>query len=456
MTQQRTVAAYTLGCKVNQYETEAVLELFRNRGYLLVPFSQVADVYLINTCSVTAMSDQKNRQVIRKAIKQNPQAVIAVMGCYGQAAPQEVAAISGVSIVLGTKDRQNLPDLVEEVFVSRQALQQVSKSVLRNTTLDPLSIEQVEGHTRAFVKIQDGCTQFCSYCIIPFTRGALRSRSLSSLSQEVQRLAANGYQEIVLVGIHLSSYGKNMEDRAEGITLLDAIRCVAGVEGIQRIRLGSLEPLLISEHLLQELAKEPKFCHHFHLALQSGSDAVLARMNRQYTSAEFRQIVEWVRRYFPDAAITTDIMVGFPGETEAEFQESMDFAREIGFARMHVFPYSVRPGTAAAKRIDQISPLCKKSRAEQMGELASVLERRFLNSLVGRLVPVLLESRTRKRANDCTQEFFCGYTGNYVRILVPVDGFCRQGSLCLVRITEICGDSCLGIVENRDLGACTS
>lgn len=445
--QPRTIAAYTLGCKVNQYETEAVLEQFRDRGYILVPFSQPADVYIINTCSVTAVSDQKNRQVIRKAVKQNPNAIVAVMGCYSQVSPEKTAEIEGVQIVMGTKERSRLPDLVETCLINRQPLHQVEKSVLRNTVFEPLMIRKVEGHTRAFVKIQDGCSQFCSYCIIPFARGAVRSRGLDSLAEEVGRLSANGYQEIVLVGIHLSSYGQNMEDGAQGVTLLDAVRKAASDERVKRVRLGSLEPLLITEAFLMELAKEPKFCHQFHLALQSGSDTILTRMNRQYSVRDFAQIVDWIRRYFPDAAITTDIMVGFPGESDKEFQESFSFAQRIGFSRMHVFPYSPRPGTAAAKLPDQVSSSVKKKRAAEFGALAEQLEQRFLQQFIGKSVPVLIECNTKKKANNCTHGFLCGYTGNYVRVFVEPDEKERKGTLCNVRITGILGDSCVGFVE---------
>ncbi len=436
------VAAYTLGCKVNQYETEAVIRLFAERGYQIVRFEEQADIYLINTCSVTAESDRKNRQIIRRAVKRNPEAVIAVMGCYSQAAPQE-AAILGVDILIGTQNRASLLSLVEARLRERTRcateilpMIQVKNEIFKERSLpfEPLSIRRMDGHTRAFVKIQDGCTQFCTYCIIPYTRGTVRSRPIDEIRREAEQLAAHGYREIVLCGIHLSSYGKDLADRPR---LSDAVHTVAAVNGIVRVRLGSMEPMYLTEEVIQELAGIESFCRQFHISLQSGSADVLRRMNRRYTPEEYADIAALLRRYMPDCAITTDVMVGFPGETEGEFEESFHFAEQIAFSRIHVFPFSRRKGTAAWSMAGQVPADVKKERAARMHGLALALERRFMESLLGKREEMLVE--TSRENGMC-----CGYGGNYVKILLRDSEKILPGMLIPVIIDEVFGDYCIG------------
>lgn len=427
------VATYTIGCKVNQYETEAVLEMFLNKGYTVVPFSEKADVYIINTCSVTQMSDAKNRQMIRKCHRLNPNAVVAVMGCYSQVAPDEVAQIEGVDIVIGTQNRSKLLEMAEELLKNKKEANEPTVDV--NATdfrvelpFEELSISRFEGHTRAFIKIQDGCSQFCSYCIIPYARGPVRSRTLESLRNEVEKVANMGFLEVVLVGIHLASYGKDLEPR---VTLKDAVSAASSVKKIKRVRLGSLDPMYLSDEVIKALSENQKFCRHFHLSLQSGSDSVLKRMNRKYTTDEYMEIVDTIRKYMPDCAITTDVMVGFPGETEEEFLESLEFVRSVGFSRIHVFPFSPRKGTVAYKMKDQIENSVKKERVDRMIALGMDLEQRFLGSMTGKVLDVLCEK-------DCV-----GYTGNYVKVVVNEEDF-KEGELILVRITGVTGNECIG------------
>lgn len=404
----KTAAFYTLGCKVNQYETEAVEELFLNDGYEIVPFSDKADYYIINTCSVTSMSDRKSRQMIRRAKKTNPDAVIAVMGCYSQTAPDEVLDIDGVNLVLGTKDKGSIVNLIRNMTVSDK-LNAVS-CVKDNHEYENLSVTRTPGRTRAYIKIQDGCSQFCSYCIIPYARGPVRSRCEADIISEVKTLADAGYREIVLTGIHAASYGKDLENTSLAILLnkLDKI------ENIKRIRLSSIEPMTLNSQFVEDIKGCKKLCAHFHISLQSGCDATLKRMNRHYTTAQFKEVVAGLRNAFSDCAITTDIMTGFAGETDEEFSKTLEFVKEISFSEAHVFQYSQRRGTPAAKRPDQIPPEIKEQRSKEIIKITEKSKAEFLQAHKGKVMEVLFETAT-------PDGLYEGKTSNYITVHASAD-----------------------------------
>lgn len=404
----KTVAFCTLGCKVNQYETEAMRAAFEGAGYETVEFHQKADVYVVNTCTVTGLSDRKSRQMMRRAKKLNPDGVLAVVGCYAQVASEEVAKVEGVDLVLGSHDKLSLVEKVEAFQKTRVPLNFVS-DIFQQKTFDSMQVTNYRDHTRAYVKIQDGCNQFCTYCMIPYARGPIRSRKPEEVLEEVKALAKNGYPEIVLTGIHVASYGKDLE----GETLLSLLKKVHQIEGIFRIRMSSIEPMTMHEGFLSELATLPKVCPHFHLSLQSGSDGVLKRMNRRYTTDEYRKIISNIRSVIPHVSITTDIMVGFPGETDQEFKESFDFAREMAFAKMHVFPYSPRKGTKAAAMDNQISDAVKEKRSHEMLKLSDEMQRDYLEQFIGKTVPVLFEQPVKNKPG-----FLEGYTDTYITVHV--------------------------------------
>lgn len=399
----KKAAFYTLGCKVNQYETEAMEELFINSGYELATYDEYADVYVINTCSVTNMSDRKSRQIIRRAKKINPNAVVAVTGCYAQTAADEVIGIDGVNIVLGTQDRKNIVELCESA--GADAKSNFVGNIMNTHEFEELKITKYTDRTRAFIKIQEGCNQFCSYCIIPYARGPVRSRPEAEVLEEIERLAQNGYKEIILVGIHIASYGIDL-----GNTSLEQILVkVDKINGVERIRLSSIEPMTLNEEFIGKIKGAKKLCPHFHISLQSGCDETLRRMNRKYTTAQFRSIVNGLRESFKDAAITTDIMVGFAGETEEEFQKTLDFVDEISFADAHVFQYSMRKGTPAAKRPDQVAPSVKEERSRRVIEHTAKSREKYLKGFIGRTMPVLFEQRDR-------EGLFEGKTTNYITV----------------------------------------
>lgn len=403
----KIVSMHTLGCKVNQYETDAMQQLFVENGYEISDFEEFADVYVINTCTVTAMSDKKSRQMIRKAKKQNPNAVIAVVGCYSQQSPDEVMSIEGVNLIMGTKDRQKIVEQVEKLTADQQ-INEV-EDIMKQTEFEKLSINKTGGKTRAFLKIQEGCDRFCSYCIIPYTRGPIRSRPLEEIAEEVSQLAENGYKEIVLTGIHVASYGK---DNGEN-SLIDVIESLGNIQGIERIRTSSVEPLIISDEFLSRLIQIKSFCPHFHLSLQSGSDSVLKRMNRRYTSKQYEDAVKLIRKYFPEAAITTDVIVGFPGESEEEFQETLEFLKRIELYEMHIFKYSIREGTKAAEMDDQVSPEEKSRRSSILLELSAENKNKFERQYMDKEVEVLFESKNKDR--------YLGHTKNYIKVAVKAD-----------------------------------
>jgi len=404
----KTVAFCTLGCKVNQYETEAMTEMFVHSGYDIKNFEDVCDIYIINTCTVTGMSDKKSRQMIRRAKHNNPDSIVAVVGCYSQVSPEEVAKIEGVNLVIGTKERKNIVELVEKC--SKDKLITKVEDALKNREYEDIWVTTYDDRTRAYVKIEDGCTEFCTYCIIPFARGPVRSRPMDEIVKEVERLANNGFKEVVLTGIHIGSYGRDLKDAS----LIDVIEKVHKVEGICRIRLGSVEPRTLTEEFISRISRLKKVCDHFHLSLQSGCDETLQRMNRKYSTDEYYESVKLLRSYFDNPAITTDIMVGFAGETEEEFDKSLAFMRKVGFAEAHVFAYSIRKGTKAEKKPNQVSPQNKDSRSKKMVQLCNDMQKEYANNFVGKTVSVLVE-------RSIGENLYEGHMTNYVKVVVPSD-----------------------------------
>ena len=405
----KKVAFHTLGCKVNTYETDAMEQMLLSHGYEIVSFENQADIYIINTCSVTNMADRKSRQMLHKAKKKNPNAVVVAAGCYVQAAPKEVLADAGVDLVIGNNRKQDLVQILEDYF--KEHREEAVIDINKEQEYEELELDFVSDHTRAYIKVQDGCNQFCSYCIIPYTRGRVRSRAKQDVISEIKRIAKNGTKEVVLTGIHLSSYGKDFKD---GTDLLDLIKSVQEVNGIQRIRLGSLEPRIITLEFAQELRKLDKFCPHFHLSLQSGCEATLKRMNRHYTPEEYYEKCELLREVFEHPAITTDVIVGFPGETEEEFEETYKFLEKVNFYEMHVFKYSKRKGTRAAEMENQVPEPIKTKRSNILLELTRECSKRYRSFWIGREVNVLLEEKIVLDGEVYT----VGHTKEYVKAAV--------------------------------------
>ncbi len=403
----KIIATYTLGCKVNQYETEAMEELFIKSGYSLANFDDYADIYLINTCTVTSISDRKSRQMIRRAKKTNPNAVVIVTGCYAQTAPDDVLNIDGVNLVIGTKDRKGIVSIAEGL-TSDSKISKVS-NIMDTHTFEQLNITGYEERTRAYIKIQEGCNQYCTYCIIPYARGPIRSRNFDDIIAEVNSLAERGFTEIVLTGIHVASYGADSGE----YDLSDLLLAVNDIDKIKRIRLSSIEPMTLDDKFIAKISPCKKLCPHFHLSLQSGSDGVLKRMNRKYTKEQYKSIVDGLRKSFPTAAITTDIMVGFPGETDEEFNECMEFVKDISFAEAHVFQYSPRKGTPAAKMKLQIDPKIKEERSKKIIEITTQTKNEFLERFIGSCVEVLFEQKKKGH--------FEGKTDNYITVAVKSD-----------------------------------
>ena len=407
--QQKRVAFANLGCKVNDADTESLKACFTGAGYAVVPISEKTDVAVINTCTVTHLGDRKSRKLIRQIRRHNPDAVIVASGCYAQVNPEAVSAIEGVDIVVGTRDKTRLVSRVE-AFLDNHLKKNYVTALPADLEYEEMPVAASRSKTRAFVKVQDGCNRFCSYCIVPYARGRVRSRNIKSVCSEVEKLVEAGFKEFVITGIHVASYGLDLPDDAG---LIDLIEAVAAVPGVARIRLSSLEPLSITEDFLARAAKLDAFCPHFHLSLQSGSDAVLARMNRRYTTAQYRKIAQNIRKVFPHAALTTDIIVGFPGETDAEFEESYAFAGEIGFYHIHVFQYSPRAGTPAAGMPDQIAPDVKHARSQKLMALSEQMGAAFLSANDGREEDVLIE-----RQKD---GLWIGHTANYIPVVLGPD-----------------------------------
>ena len=420
----RTVAFHTLGCKVNQYDSQAMLELFEQAGYELRHFDEPADVYVINTCTVTGTGDKKSLQAVRRALRQNPAAQIVIAGCLAQRDGEKLLE-TGARLVIGNARRGEVVQLLEEAVEKGQQVAAVG-DILR-APYEPLCVSRQEGHTRAVLKIQEGCDRYCAYCIIPYVRGGIRSRAPEAVRQEAERLARAGFAELVLTGIHLTSYGRDLG----GVSLLDAIRACA-VPGVLRIRLGSLEPVIITPEFVSGL-KDTPVCPQFHLALQSGCDGVLRRMRRRYNTAEFRQACALLRQAFPGCAITTDVICGFPGETEQEFEETMAFCREIGFARMHVFPYSARQGTPAAAMSGQVPKALREERARRLIAVGAELSRAYRQAQVGQTVQVLAE--------ECLDGLAHGYTAQYISCLFSGG---TPGEMARARVTGLTDDGLTG------------
>lgn len=432
------IAFYTLGCKVNQYETQAIAENFKAIGYEIVEFEQKADVYVINTCTVTNTSDRKSRQVIKKAKKISPDSIVVVMGCYSQVYPDEVQKIPGVDIVIGTRDRKRIIEYVHNYLKEREKIVAIDSKYERNVFED-LRISNFNERTRAFIKIEEGCEQFCSYCIIPYARGSVVSRKISDIIDEVTRLVENGYKEFVITGINISAYGKDLGYK---LTLINVLEAINQIEGVKRIRLSSLEPIVMNEGFIKKLMKIDKLCHHLHLSLQSGSDRVLKLMNRHYTTEQYMNIVKTIRQYWSDVAFTTDIIVGFPGESDEDFNKTVSFVKEIGFARVHVFRFSPKKGTRAYDMENQIPVDIKEKRSKIMKRVASELSYNFHKQFEGKILDVLIEQKSD------FEDFLEGYSDNYIRVLLPKSDVIQTGEIYEVVADEAFDEYVKGHIKN--------
>ena len=430
----RKIAFYTLGCKVNQADTASMEEIFRKAGYEIVPFNQAADVYLINTCVVTNNGQRRSRQIINRAVRHNPLSLTVVTGCYPQTAPEEVKAIEGVDVIIGNQERGRIVELVETALNEKRTeiLDNVQKMTV-DTKFEELGAGTETDKTRAFLKIQEGCNQYCTYCIIPYARGPLRSRSLENIKAEVAKLVAAGYKEVVLIGIHLGCYGK---EQGGEVTLYDAVLAALSVEGLKRLRLGSLESVEVDPRILDLMEVDSRLCRHLHLPLQSGCDKILQAMHRPYDTARYGELLRNIKSQLPDIAITTDIIVGFPGETEEDFAETMRFAEECGFAKMHIFPYSKRKGTPAEKMPNQIIEAVKEERAARLGALDEKMFHACLENAVGTESEVLFEQ-------PVDDEHIEGLISSYQRVIVkaPVN-LC--GEIAKVKIVGVQEDFLVG------------
>lgn len=430
----KKVAFYTLGCKVNQYETEAMLELFEKEGYEKAETEDYADVYVINTCTVTHMSDRKSRQYIRRMKKKNPDAIIAVVGCYSQVSPEEILSIDEVNLVMGTNDRKKIVEEVKKIDASRKV--STVDDIMKVKAFEEIEINKTNGKTRAFMKIQDGCDRYCSYCIIPYARGRVRSRDLESIVKEVENLASNGYKEVVLTGIHVASYGKDIKD--SDIKLLDVIKQINDIEGIERIRLSSVEPILFTDEFVEAVSTMDKVCPHYHLSLQSGCDETLKRMKRRYTTEEYKAIVDRLRAAIPNVSITTDVIVGFPGETNEEFDKTYEFLKDIELTHMHVFKYSPRKGTPAATMENQVDPSVKHDRSEKLLQLNEENFNKFGQKMLEKEFNVLFE----QKVGDNKYE---GLTENYVKVIVESDNDISE-QILKVKIKDVKNEFLEGIL----------
>ena len=427
----KTIAIYTLGCKVNQYDTEAMLESFERAGYAAVPFNETADVYLINTCTVTGTGDQKSLKSIGRVARNNRECAIVVCGCLAQRDAETLMGMDNVRLVVGVQRRAEVVELLEKALGEGTVINAVAP--LKGAGFENLFVSRHEGKTRATMKIQEGCDRYCTYCIIPSVRGPVRSMDLDAVKAEAQRLADSGYRELVLTGIHLASYGRGTEH-----TLLDAIRAVHDVNGVERVRLGSLEPLIVTNEFAKAISEMPGMMRQFHLSMQSGSAGVLKRMHRRYTPEEYKEAVIILRKYMPDCAVTTDVIVGFPGETEEEFKETLDYVEDIRLSRIHVFPYSRRKGTLADKMEGQVPENIKHDRARKLIELGNKLETGFVQSMIGTVQSVLFEQPAGENLAE-------GYTGQYIRVRAQAE----PGEIRNVRILSAEGTLALGeVVED--------
>lgn len=432
-----TIAFYTLGCKVNQADTASMEEIFRKAGYTIVPFGNDAEIYLINTCVVTNIGQRKSRQIINRVVRFHPDSLLVVTGCYPQTAHEEVRAIKGVDVIIGNRERGRIVELVERALKYKQneILDDVQQLTVE-TKFEELGVGTKTNKTRGFLKIQEGCNQFCSYCIIPYARGPLRSRSLEGIREEVGKLVAAGYKEVVLIGIHLGCYGKEQNN----LTLFDAVEAALSNKGVSRLRLGSLESVEVEPRLLDLMAREPRLCRHLHLPLQSGCDKILRSMHRPYDTNRFKELLDTIRSKVPQIAITTDIIVGFPGETEKDFENTLNFVKKCAFAKMHIFPYSRRQGTLAASMPGQVSEIVKKERTARLISLDKDMHNTALKSLIGKEEEVLFE----QPIDDKHMEGLCS---SYMRV-VATGGRELAGEIRKVRLYGLSGEYLLGELKN--------
>ena len=443
----KNIAFHNLGCKVNSYEMDYVQQIFREKGYNVVPFEEKADIYIINTCTVTNIADRKSRQMLHRARALNPQAVVVAMGCYVQTGQEEALRDEGIDLAIGNNRKKDIVQILEK-YLSEEESARADKTLGGSTIIDigqaceyeEMQLRETAEHTRAYVKIQDGCNQFCSYCIIPYARGRVRSRRREDILREVQGLVAAGYREVVLTGIHISSYGlgRTEGEQTREYGLAELVEELQGLEGLERIRLGSLEPRIVTEDFVSRLAACDKLCPHFHLSLQSGCDATLKRMNRRYTAGEYLYSVELLRRAFDRPAITTDVIVGFPGETEEDFEICRRFLEQVGFYEMHIFKYSRRRGTAADRMPDQLTDAVKTRRSSQLQQLERTQSKAFRSRYIGQDVEVLFEETRDTAAGLCR----VGYTRDYVRVALPGKES-LQGNCLRVRIKDFLTDEVL-------------
>ena len=427
----KKVSFYTLGCKVNQYETNAMAQKFKEAGYEIVDMNEdISDICIVNTCTVTNMSDRKSRHSLRRVKEKNPFAIIAAVGCYAQVAKNDLEKMSEIDIVLGNEEKANIVQYVEEFMENQNENKLIEiEDIANKKEFEDMGQITYTEKTRAFIKVQDGCNQFCSYCIIPYARGRVRSRNAESIIKEITQIAQNGIKEVVITGIHVASYGRDFGNENGLIELLEKIN---EIEGIKRIRLGSLEPKIITEEFMQRLSKLEKMCHHFHLSLQSGCDETLKRMNRKYTTVEVKEIIERLRRYYDDVMLTTDIIVGFPGETEEEFEATYQFLKEVKLYKMHVFQYSPRKGTRAAVMPNQIDGNIKEARSKKLIELSNENQKMYNQQLVGKEVEVLFEDREEEDGIT----YFRGHTQNYILVKYKTDEN-LENTLKNVKILEL-------------------
>ncbi|MBC7959375.1 MAG: tRNA (N(6)-L-threonylcarbamoyladenosine(37)-C(2))-methylthiotransferase MtaB [Vallitaleaceae bacterium] len=432
------VGFHTLGCKVNQYETEAIVELFEQRGYEIVDFDEVADIYVVNTCTVTNIADKKSRKMLSKAKSMNQEAIVVAMGCYAQIAQNQLQENSEIDLIIGSTKKNEVVDQVENYLREHEKINTVEDMTHQNEYED-LWVSRNEDKKRAHIKIQDGCNQFCSYCIIPYTRGRVRSRDPESIVKEVMTIVGHGYREIVLTGIHLASYGVELHD----CRLIDLLKKLNEVEGLKRIRLGSLEPTLVTPVFVEKLSKLSKICPHFHLSLQSGCDETLKRMNRKYTTEDYRQSVKTLRDFYGKPSITTDIIVGFPGETEEEFTQTLQFVREIAFADLHVFKFSKREGTKAASMPNVVDEKVKNERSKILTEARNTNHHQFLEQFIGETLEVLFEGSLELT----DQLFYMGHAANYLKIIVEKEANNLESKMLKVQLQKVFGEFIKGEIS---------
>ena len=431
------VAFSTLGCRVNQYESEAMAEKFIREGYEVVDYSEIADVYVINTCTVTNMGDKKSRQIISRARRLNEKAIIAVVGCYSQMAPKEISEIEGVDVVLGTRNKGDVVYYVNKARDEKKIQVHVD-SVLKNSKFEELNINDYQDKTRAFLKIQDGCNRFCTYCIIPYSRGSVCSKEPALVLREIKELADHGFKEIILSGIHTASYGLDLEGNVDLVSLLEEIE---HINGIERVRIGSIEPAFFTDEVVEKIKKMKKLCPHFHLSLQSGCDSVLKRMNRRYDSKEYENIVNVLRDNIKDVSITTDVIVGFPGETDEEFEQTYQFLKRIKLTKTHVFKYSMRKGTRAAEMKNQIDGTVKEERSKRLIELSDINEKNFIEKYVLSEQEVLIEQQVKNQ-----EDVYEGYTRNYIKVLVKGANSSHKGKMINCKIEKAENEYATGVI----------